>query len=511
MTQPAFKKTALIFIFSIVSFLIYLYSFCNEFGFHNDYSMLLWEKNTLLGFIESKHAFMIGRALGAALVTFQCWALHKISDFAFWRLMSFFVMLISIICIIRFLQKRCRLDFFWAVVIAFSILLLPVSQMCILWSAHFMPGAVNILLSILCYFLLDKTAKEKMSFAMIFPFLLFVASLFIYPPTSLFVFVFTFYLVMCAPVEEWKKTKRVVLRDILFFGMGMFVYRVIDRLILFPWGLETAHFPIPTQPEYHMGITLDFLSKWPLLKSTFLISAGGTWHLLFAEKGAFIFLGTIMVLGAIILCWNIKNHKQSKYLCVHGIKVFLIIVVLFLLVNLPELLAKANFTVLGYRVLFPSSVMLLFLPYWLMMRCQPFWEQKFKFPVMKTLALIFILGAALLTVRNVKDVVRNYTGELQFIRREMAVVDPQRVSRYLVIKIPEGKGKTLIERPLPMEFSYMITCIQHVVPIIREALNNQGNRNAVVQLLDPQYTNFIRFIKFEKGDYLIDLNKAISH
>ena len=130
---------------------------------------------------------------------------------------------------------------------------------------------------------------------------------------------------------------------------------------------------------------------------------------------------------------------------------------------------------------------------------------------MKTLALIFILGAALLTVRNVKDVVRNYTGELQFIRREMAVVDPQRVSRYLVIKIPEGKGKTLIERPLPMEFSYMITCIQHVVPIIREALNNQGNRNAVVQLLDPQYTNFIRFIKFEKGDYLIDLNKAISH
>ena len=79
---PAKTRQFLFNLFLVVfAYLVYLPFFVVEFAFHNDYLMLECDKTNWLGFGEAVNLWIIGRPLGAVLVTLQCHFIHKISDF----------------------------------------------------------------------------------------------------------------------------------------------------------------------------------------------------------------------------------------------------------------------------------------------------------------------------------------------------------------------------------------------------------------------------------------------
>ncbi len=513
---PSFVLPGLLVFLSI---LIYLPALTVEFGFHNDYSMLLADRNNWLGFFESKHILMVGRAVGAVLATLQCWTMNRIADFTFWRLLSLGCVLLFVILLARFLKKRCSLEGPWAWLAGFLVMLLPVTQMSVLWVAHFMPGSFNILLATGSYLLFEKARGDGRLIGAAVPpvrsipllalaFVLFVAALFTYPPTALTVFIFTFAVVLFSPSARWPQARRTFIGDAVFWGLGMLAYRIIDRMIVYPWGVLDAKFHIPTQVEYNMRLTSHWAAKFQLLLNSLLDAAAGTWHLLLGEVGAGILL--FIVSWGLFECFSRKQSAcGSADLRIFWEKAGMLAALLFL-ANLPSFLAEGCFKVLGYRVLWPASVMLV-LVLGASLRYLNRLEEENPPPEgppggrtvpYAILALVVIF--ALLAARNIGDSTRNAQLELRFVRAQLNALNISRVTQVIVIPLP--KGATLIGRNLPYEFGYMITEFQHVAPIILQHLKARiaGEKQLSLSMIDPD-TRLA--IKIQPTDFVINLNQ----
>jgi len=191
----------------------------------------------------------------------------------------------------------------------------------------------------------DKGEKIVVRFLVsLLAFFIFICSLFIYPPTSLFVFVFTFSIMIFSSIKDWPQTRWIIIRDVLFFGFGLLMYRMLDRLVVNPW-------------LYSSGITTDVVSKIPLIGQTFLLSLSGIWDLVMGIHGGLVW-GGIFVLCTFV--WFV-SQRDIQYLTKHYLifilQKFLVMVFIFFLVNIPAFLAEGCFSVPGYRVLLSSTAL----------------------------------------------------------------------------------------------------------------------------------------------------------
>lgn len=503
--------------FSFFAFLVYLPAFLVEFGFHNDYSMLLPDQRGWLDFIEARHLVMISRAMGAVMTSIHCWMLTYVSDFTVSRFVSFLSLFLSFGLFAYFFQRRCRLSPFWAAVIVFGLVMLPSNQVNVLWSANFVPGSLNILLSIISYLLIDYARGENVFIAknknklltiscLLGAFFIFVFSLFVYPPTSLFIFVFTSSLIFFSPLRKWRDTRRIVLKDMIFFGIGLLVYRALDRMVIIPWAVQSGNFPKLADGLFSSEITTNFLSKVPLIKETFLFSLSGIWQLVIGTHGGWILIGVIIV--CLLLTFPLQKTALMKSLSARersGIswaplfQAIFTFVILFFFVNAPTFLARGCFTVVGFRVLLPSSAMFLILQIAIMRKLDQSLNGKCALSAIKLITAALALGWGITAFWNVLTATLNYKYELNFIRSKVIEENRPRINRFIVSSLPSGES--LIGRRLPLEFGMMIASQTHVKPLIDELLKEQNAPPKEVSLVGASDVLF-----FDSHSALIDLN-----
>ncbi|VAW13975.1 hypothetical protein MNBD_BACTEROID05-374, partial [hydrothermal vent metagenome] len=357
----------LFFLLSVFSFFVFYPAFVTDFGLHNDYVMLDAYSSGFLKHMESGYMILIGRALNAVWINIQNIFIHQISDFGLWRFISFCFLMSNTFFLYRFLIRKFELEKFWASVIAFGVLFLPANQVFVLWSGSFVIGTFNVFLVFGAYFLLDSIGGEnilKINFAqsklvflkLVGAGVLFVASLFTYPATAMFVFVLTGTYVLFEPIARWDRTRRIVARDVIFFGMLMVIYRLLDRGVVSPIALASGRFPVLDLENYQMGISVDVWSKLSLLKEIVVLSISGTGHIVSDYGGLIFILGTILI--CLFVLWMKRREIKNcpKYLVV---QIVLFLAGLFFLTNAPMLMAKGSKVVFGYRVLLPGSALIL--------------------------------------------------------------------------------------------------------------------------------------------------------
>ncbi|PIW63577.1 MAG: hypothetical protein COW13_01575, partial [Candidatus Omnitrophica bacterium CG12_big_fil_rev_8_21_14_0_65_50_5] len=346
------------FIFLVMAALIYLPALTVTFGIHTDYSLLLkQEKRNLLEFIEARHAVMIGRFLGAYLLSIQCWFATTITSLSLHRIFFFFCFMGINAWLISFFHRKCRLDFFWAYALTLMIFFLPNSQASILWTSFSTAGCLNLLLSIAVYYFFEHVKETfsrtaisilKMALAVI----ILTALFFIYSPSTLFITVLASSRIIFSERAQWPQTKKSGLQDLGFLLFGMIAYFLIDRMIVHPFALSTGRFWEPYQPEYQGGLVNNIFTKIPLLKEIMTVSLAGTLHPLFGDWSSLLTPGILMA-GMIYLFIHRRKYLPSPALRASAEK-FLLLAVLFLFSLAPIIAPQGYLTLTGYRVIHAS-------------------------------------------------------------------------------------------------------------------------------------------------------------
>jgi hypothetical protein len=520
MHKTSLQHHWLFILFSLLAFAIFLPSFTTQYAFHNDYTLLTINKGSWFGFIEARHLVLIGRALGAVLISSYCNYLGTIGGLAWSRFFSFIGMLTITAILYHRLQNKHGVSVFWSAVIAFAFLLLPANQVYVLWVANLIPGTLNVLLSLAAYQLLEKSGVENFFstldyrsvnvYNLIRGAIFFLAAFFIYPPTALFIFVLTFMTVIFSPLSQWAQVRFVVIRDILFTIFVMGVYWMLNGYII-RWAIGQGWSrDIPQQQEYQMMVGFPFWQKISLLWETTLASLSGPWHLYFGNAGAWL-------TGVFIICFGLIHmlrrsltvkdgeHHQGGSRWFWGVERAMACIGLFLLMNLPTLVAKGVIDLLGYRVILPGMAMFFIGQFVLMQKSEKIWCENLSLGgVIRGVAILLLMMYGVLTAVNVKDVVYNYHRELQFLRHSLEGFDDHRYDAIVVKQIP--KGETLIHRRMPLEFGFMITSHHHLWAVIVETAKRKPMHWPDPRLEGADY----RFgSKAEDaGAYFIDLNEA---
>ena len=450
------KKTYFSVAVLLASF-VYLPFFITPFLFHNDGYLIETARNNWFGFPEAEHIFLRGRALGAILVSVQGWLTNRISDLTVSRVILFLMLVAAAYLLKRFLERRCALESHWAALSAFLFLLLPSNILNVLWVANAPCGPLNILLAFGAYFLLDRAWRgtnvrdiiSSRSTALLGAGLLFIAALFIYQPTALVVFVFPFAYLLFS-TEKIGTKRNVFLRDIVFFSIAVLIYRLIDQWIFLPWGQK--NFPASTalagQGFYDPALGLNAAEKINLIGETFFHAFGG--------------LVPITAGALLIVALSMKKNPAGISLPTAGL-----LLICFLMGNLPTLIAKGCTHVLGFRVLLPAAVMAAFFFVWLLRRLGQT-QQKIIVPFV----ILIIIVTAGLSALSVRDIAANHEKPHRFIETKIRQAD-LKDTEAIVIAF-NTLSDTFIDHPLPFEFAYSMTTSQHVLPIIEEVLRPQG-------------------------------------
>jgi hypothetical protein len=499
-------------------FVIFLPAFTTEYAFHNDYTLLTIEKWNWFGFVEARHLLLVGRALGAVLISSYCHYLTSIADLAWSRFFSFVGLLVITAILFYRLHKRHGLSVFWASITAFAFCLLPVNQVYVLWVANFIPGTLNTLLSLAAYQLLERSRAENFFYSsgnssvgysdLLRAGILFLAALFIYPATAVFIFVLTFMTILFSPLSRWRQVRAVVMRDCIFAVVLMGVYWIGNGYI-FRWAMGQGWGrDLPWQHEYQMKVGFPFWQKIDLLGETILTSLSGPWHLFLGNAGAWLTGAFVAGFGLITLLRRPALHTDGRQMETGrfwGGQRFAAGVGLFLLMNLPALAAKGVSALLGYRVILPGMAMFFILQFVLMQKTEQVWRARpLTVGIIRGTAVFLLMMYGLLAAVNVKDAARNYHKELQFLRQALEGFDDRQFNAIVVKQIPAGK--TLIHRRMPLEFSFMITSHHHLWAVIKEVAQRKPMAWPAPRLEGADYR--LGSKEEDARAYVIDLNEA---
>ncbi|MDP2653238.1 MAG: discoidin domain-containing protein [Candidatus Omnitrophota bacterium] len=466
-------------VFTGAALLVYAPAFFAAFGFHSDYSLLFHAHDGHRWFYQWDILVQSGRFLGAVAASVQTWCVQRIADFTYFRLASFLVLLVLLWQAARYLQERHGMDWFWSSSLAFAVFLLPYSQVNVLWCMSFFPGTVTIALAALSYFLFEKARGDNavlsarrprvrsvalLALSSVF----FITALFIYPPTALIVFAFSFLNFVALPGRNGTKAWKVLIADFMVFGFCMAVYFLLNWLLVtLPMMRAGKGFLTAQACLYKVSLTDNLVAKGPLLWDILTLSLAGTWHQLLGPWGAVPPAATILVCALILLAKSRPGQISSGAL----FRTVLGGGLIFLSANAPTLLAQGCFSIVGYRVLFAGSVLALIVQVLLLQGADRALRQRgARSGVMRAWAVVLLLAWTLTAQRNVVDVVRNLTRELGIIRAKVATSDFSRIEQFNVVMIPPDQGLTLIGRDLPFEFSYMMTSRDHFQPALMEFL-----------------------------------------
>ena len=497
---PAAKLTLISFV--ILVFFIYLPAFVTSFGMHNDYSFLGYDPSeNWLGFPETDHLFAIGRPIGAVLLNVHGLFLRSLESFDCARFVSLVVSLVSAWLVLRYLADQLQVDVVVSTAIAFCMLLLPSGQVYVLWLTNFVPGALNVLLSLLCYRILERAGPQELlrgnrrslGWATA-AFAFFIFNLSIYPPTALTFLALTFANILYSPTTEWPRVRYKVIRDLLFAGLGMLVYLAAFKLIVLPlfysYGSDVYRETVDNingEGEYRFQMTTNLAEKVGEFGYLSTLAIGGSLHAIVGNTSAWIMGGlTVAAFGYVAfraarllrapggLTWAVQKSA------------FAILIILFACA--PSLMAERGQT--GYRVVSTYqaiALLCLFAPLsWLS-------EMVANFPA-RRVAIGLALVSGWLAAWNVFDMARFANRELLFVRQKLDSADKDKLTTIMgVYRLPAAN---YLEWPLQLEFKCEIGNIFDFAGAVRAVLPDSG-------LGDRQLTFF-----YDQGRHQMTLPSA---
>ncbi|MCD4781264.1 MAG: hypothetical protein K8S27_12060 [Candidatus Omnitrophica bacterium] len=489
-----------------VSFLVYLPVFITPFAYHNDAALLSVKSFEWLGFFESVHILMVGRALGAVCVSVLAWGMNSLNALAWGRFACFFFIYIAMTVFIRFMIKRRFLDPFWAVLAGFSLIFSAPQQINVIWVANFFCGPFNAVFAFLCYFLWErgrglKWLWERRSLSeyawIVLSFIFFQCSLLIYPLTALFVFVLTVINILSFKSSQRQDQRKVFINDVIFFSAGMVIYRIIDRQCIYPIASQHLEYSAPAGSVYSMGLVKDIWSKWGLVKEIVLLSISHIWYLLRPSFG--VVLRLIIVFTPLVCLFNRaarldKNETTSWFFVLEKFVMFLI---LSLLIISPMIIAQQCFSVLGFRVLWPTTALGVVLHFWLWNKLDQ--NKRDCLSGLKVYGVALVVLYSVVTMRHMTAVAQNYYLEWRYLKSQMTAGIPAEMKRVVVKGIPVGTA--LVRKAFPFEFGYMLTSVNHVRPLFAVIMESKSEFSQDISFIEPG--DAIYYDKFTK---VIDLN-----
>jgi hypothetical protein len=446
-----------------------------DFGIHNDY--LIWSYNHRKAvFPETHHLLMIGRPLGALLLNLHFYFIKTIGDLAISR---FLACACSFVCawqLASYLHKRLQVAWFAALVASVCVFTLPSMQLFVVWATNAVPGCLTVLLAILSYLLLDRTdarvllqrPRTRTVFYLAASETLFLGALLIYPPSALFVLVFTAAHILYSPLAAWPATRARAIRDVVVFGTGMLVYFVFTKWLLLPalsaWNPRCREVleRLTANTEYSFEASFDpaiYLERFARISR---IAVGGVFDLVAGDQAAMVISGAggVMILAAVLgRLMRVGKHSQDPatgQLPPAGWRIESLVsgaVVIFIM-NAPNLLAAGGgFTC--YRVLFAlSATMVLFL-----LNCVNWVIGVAPAIIRARLAIVagmLLAGSStLIAHRNLVSTAAQANRELTFVRQSIRDVDFSKVRKIVVVRA--SPGNDLHDLTLRGEFAQMAT------------------------------------------------------
>ncbi|MBI4823215.1 MAG: DUF3108 domain-containing protein [Nitrospirae bacterium] len=506
-------------LFPVFAFLAYLPAFVFEFALHNDYSRFMYKGYYFapwLQFPETINLILEGRPIGALFLNIQFIFLESISDFTSARLISFLVSIYASLLIAYYLIHRLSLSRLWPLMITFCIVMLPSSQVYIVWATNFVPGALNILLVIVSYMILDKAGRYESTFGKLATLTIaqavFLITLFIYPPTSLSILLFPFMRIVFSEFSSWHETRRIVLRDMVFMVSGIAIYFILQKFVILPFLLtipsissSLEYISALQNPKYHFSLTTDFLDKVRLFYRLSETAISGIWHPIFGiGAGKIIF--AIFLAGIIFVTYRFKKSDTVKSIgkkrtIYWSMQIGLALGVLLLLANTPILLSKGSFV--EYRIFFPYASFIVIAEFGLLYRIRQALGHSRLRHIPLTIGILLVIASFSLTLKNTLNTAQNANMELNFVRQKVASADFSHIKRILLLRLPWAS--TLSDKKLTYEFSRNTANYNPVRGLIHAVLAENNIKQDIPIDVRSKFTDSI---SIENATLVIDMNDA---
>jgi len=461
-----------IFWLVLISVLVYWPVFLIQYTMHGDPTLVAADFTAGRLQAETVANIVLGRAFLAIGQNALGCLVHRTADLGFYRFLFWMFLMSSIILFLRFLRCRYGLSPFWLFFIGAAIMLAPASQLCFMYLMVGCQCAFGIFPAAVSYVLLDKYWPVRGSpltgelphkgwggiIGLVISGLLFIVSLFVYQPNAMIVSIFPLAAVLFKEFEGWRQTRKIVVRDVCFYGALMIVYLVLllkMNMVIFG-GLIPQGTVIPSfTGSYETAVEFNPHIKVKLLLGIIRISWLGAWPLAFRGAGGWVpALVLIAAAGISALDRRGKNprtdirRKNATWL----VQALLAGAILFLFAIAPSFMAKGCIGPRGYRMLLvPACFIQLFyagLLYYLM---RSIVGPKALFFV-KGCLIAYIIAMAALAAWNVKFCADKFNKQLRFAWEKTLAAGPKTQSVQFILPQEDPDIKEFGPN-LPYEFN----------------------------------------------------------
>lgn len=479
---------------------IYFPAFVHDFGIHNDY--LTWSYNNrkcCLGFPESYHLLYVGRPIGALLLNVHLAAFTNIPDLKYGRLFGFFTLITAywLYCIL--LTRRYKLNAELSLISGLLIFTLPSAILYVTWITNYIPGIFNVLLVTVAYALVSSPTTQCYKYGFYLPligYVLFFVSFWIYPPTSLFFFIFPFAAALFIDKNKWVVLRRRIIWTTTI-GIVLFIlYYMLVKFVSVPV-LEILVSAIRnyTPPSsYEISLTTENLTEKLFLFKKLMITI---FNIGFANYINFwvVFLG-IALLVSLLLARQLKGKKYYDLLVKSRIlERFAVVALLFILAISPVLAPSNGF--IAFRIIFVASAMAVLLLCWMVHLLYKDSHIGIKMASVAVLTVITVASLAYGWFRH-DLLVSSATREYNFIRSNLQRIDLVREKTVKVI-LPNW-GDHIAAYPMYYDFSYLNTNFAFADGMLLNIIKQLGFdyrsyrietlKPAVKQLVNPEWIKY---------------------
>jgi hypothetical protein len=435
----------------IVLLLVYFPAFAFDFGIHNDYFAWTYPHTLTNPFPETAHLVIIGRPVGALLLNVHFFFINSITDLAVSRAISFTVNLISACILYRYLTTRLSLDGYWSLSISIGLILLPAVQLYILWATNFVPGTLNILISFWLYRYLDRVHNLSLKSLpnLLTALIIFLLGCLIYPPTALAFLIFPLARILFTSPADWPRTRKRVVRDIVFSLIGMLVFYLLIKTVYFPFflhGPESGAVPTFDAQRYQFKASfLDLPHKFFILQDLTRLALK-LWNASSIDWiTVLLWIPALISLIIIGVMWLRKGRVSEVDAKPRGYNAYYFqmgcaILVLLLTANGPAL-AAAGTDLAQFRFIYVYSAMLVLLFIWPIYRLTQYLAPHWRSALIVIPVSIGMVSAIFAWI-HVVNVAGAASEELSAVRQIIAESDFLETDAVLVILPPrEGEFK----------------------------------------------------------------------
>jgi hypothetical protein len=269
--------------------------------------------------------------------------------------------------------------------------MLPPSETFVYWVGNFVPGSLNVLIALLAYELLDPVSlagwraglwsRLRLSACLPLAGLLFLASMCIYPSTTLFILVPTFCSLVFSSIESWPQTRCRVLRDVVFTVAGVCGYFLLTQHIIRPILGQTfsdiQHAIDGNQAGlYQLAVTRDVVAWLQNFWAVLTVALCGALHPFLRIASSQSVARAVAGSLALVAVWRflrpqtapsgITARAQRGYLLQAG----LALLGLLALSECPVIVPAGASGFAPYRVVYPASAMMVLLVVSILARCR---------------------------------------------------------------------------------------------------------------------------------------------